>query len=399
MAWTIPISRMAGAVQPSATLAAGAKARQLKAEGIDVFDFSLGEPDFLTPEHICRAAFQAMKDGHTHYTPAAGIPELRSAIAKNYRKSFALDVTAEQVIVSNGAKHSLHNALAAVCGPGDEVIIPSPYWVSYSDLVQMTGASFVLVPTTAATGFKMRPEQLRRAVTPHSRLVMLNSPANPTGTVYTRQELEALADVILASNLAVLSDEIYEKLVYGDARATCFATLRPGLAERTITISGVSKSYAMTGWRMGWAVGPVHVVKAMTNIQSQETSNPSSISQYAALAALDGDQQCVEVMRREFEARRDLVCRRLADLPGIRCATPGGAFYVFPDVSGHFGRTLGGRKVVDSVSFCQAALETAHVNLVPGAAFGAEGYARLSFATSREQINGGLDRLNSFLRA
>jgi aspartate aminotransferase len=228
---------------------------------------------------------------------------------------------------------------------------------------------------------------------------MLNSPANPTGTVYTRQELEALADVILDSNLAVLSDEIYEKLVYGDARATCFASLRPGLPERTITISGVSKSYAMTGWRMGWAVGPLNVVKAMTNIQSQETSNPSSISQYAALAALDGDQQCVEVMRREFEARRDLVCRRLADLPGIRCATPGGAFYVFPDVSAHFGRTLGGRKIVDSVSFCQAALETAHVNLVPGAAFGAEGYARLSFATSREQINGGLDRLNSFLRA
>jgi aspartate aminotransferase len=390
---------MAAAVQPSATLAAGAKARQLKAEGIEVFDFSLGEPDFLTPEHICRAAFQAMKDGHTHYTPAAGIPELRSAIAKNYRKSFALDVTADQVIVSNGAKHSLHNALAAVCGPGNEVIIPSPYWVSYSDLVQMTGASFVLVPTTAVNGFKMTPDQLRRAVTPHSRLVMLNSPANPTGTVYSRPELEALADVILATNLAVLSDEIYEKLVYGDARATCFATLRPGLPERTITISGVSKSYAMTGWRMGWAVGPVQVVKAMTNIQSQETSNPSSISQYAALAALEGDQKCVEEMRCEFEVRRDLVCRRLADLPGIRCATPGGAFYVFPDVSAHFGRTLGGRKIVDSVSFCQAALETAHVNLVPGAAFGAEGYARLSFATSREQINGGLDRLNSFLRA
>jgi aspartate aminotransferase len=399
MAWTIPISRMASAVQPSATLAAGAKARQLKAEGIQVFDFSLGEPDFLTPDHICRAAYQAMKDGHTHYTPAAGIPELRGAIAKVYRKSVGLEFTPDQVIVSNGAKHSLHNALAAVCGPGDEVIIPSPYWVSYSDLVQMTGASFVLVPSTAATGFKMRPEQLRRAITPRSRLLMLNSPSNPTGTVYTRQELEALADVVLDANLAVLSDEIYEKLVFGDTRATCFATLRPGLPERTITISGVSKSYAMTGWRMGWAVGPLPVVKAMANIQSQETSNPSSVSQYAALAALEGDQQCVETMRREFEARRDLVCRRLAELPNVPCTRPDGAFYVFPDVSAHFGRTLGGRKVVDSASFCQAALETAHVNLVPGSAFGAEGFARLSFATSREQINGGLDRLNAFLRA
>jgi aspartate aminotransferase len=399
MAWTIPISRMASTVQPSATLAAGAKARQLKAEGIQVFDFSLGEPDFLTPEHICRAAYQAMKDGHTHYTPAAGIPELRGAIAKVYRKSVGLEFTPEQVIVSNGAKHSLHNTLAAVCGPGDEVIIPSPYWVSYSDLVQMTGASYVLVPTTAAVGFKMRPEQLRRAITPRSRLLMLNSPSNPTGTVYTRQELEALADVVLDSNLGVLSDEIYEKLVFGDARAACFATLRPGLPERTITISGVSKSYAMTGWRMGWAVGPIHVVKAMANIQSQETSNPSSVSQYAALAALEGDQQCVEMMRREFEARRDLVCRRLAELPNVPCTRPDGAFYVFPDVSAHFGRTLRRRKVVDSASFCQAALETAHVNLVPGSAFGAEGFARLSFATSREQINGGLDRLNAFLRA
>jgi aspartate aminotransferase len=393
----IPISKMASQVQPSATLAAGAKARQLKADGVQVFDFSLGEPDFLTPDHICKAAYQAMKDGHTHYTPAAGIPELRSAIAKSYRK-VGLEVTAEQVIVSNGAKHSLHNALAATMGPGDEVIIPAPYWVSYSDLVQMTGASFVLVQTTPDSGFKMSPEQLRRAITPRSRLLMLNSPGNPIGTVYTRQELEKLADVVLDSRLAVLSDEIYEKLVFGDARATCFATLRPGLAERTLTISGVSKSYAMTGWRMGWCVGPVPVIKAMTNVQSQETSNPSSISQYAALAALEGDQQCVELMRREFEARRDLVCQRILEIPKIRCVKPDGAFYAFLEVCGHFGRTLGGRRVTDSATFCQAALEVGHVNLVPGSAFGAEGYARMSFATSRVQINGGLDHLAQFLR-
>jgi aspartate aminotransferase len=394
----VPISKMAAAVQPSATLAAGAKARQMRAEGIEVFDFSLGEPDFPTPEHICQAAFQAMRDGHTHYTPAAGIPELRAAVARLYQRTYGLRVTAEQVVVSNGAKHALHNVLAATVGPGDEVVIPTPYWVSYSDLVQMTGASYVLVPTTQEGDFKITPAQLRGAITPRTRLIMLNSPSNPTGTVYTWRELEALADVILESDVAVLSDEIYERLVFGDARATCFATLRPGLAERTMTISGVSKSYAMTGWRMGWAVGPLHVVKAMANVQSQETSNPSSISQYAALAALEGDQDCVERMRREFEARRDLVCQRLSAMPKVQCTVPGGAFYAFFDVAGHFGRTLAGKRVTTSASFCQVALESAHVNLVPGSAFGAEGYVRLSFAASRDHLNGGLDRLEQLLR-
>jgi aspartate aminotransferase len=394
----IPISKMASSIQPSATLAAGAKARQLKAEGIHVYDFSLGEPDYPTPEHICRAAVKAMQDGHTHYTPASGIVEVRQAIARQYQKTYGLTCTADQVIVSNGAKHSIHNALAALCGPGDEVIIPTPYWVSYSDLVQMTGASSVLVRTTQESGFKMSSAQLRAALTPRSRLVMLNSPCNPTGTVYTRQELEALADVLLPTNVAVLSDEIYERLVFGDNRATCFATLRPGLPERTVTISGVSKSYAMTGWRMGWAVGPAHVIKAMGNLQSQETGNPSSLSQYATLAALEGDQECVEKMRREFEARRELVCRRLTAMPGVICPTPGGAFYAFFSIAAHFGRSLAGKKVTDSASFCQVALEAAHVNLVPGSAFGAEGYVRLSFAASREQLNGGLDRLEQLLK-
>jgi aspartate aminotransferase len=393
----IPISKMAALVQPSATLAAGAKARQLQAQGIHVFDFSLGEPDFPTPEHICEAATRAMKAGHTHYTAAAGMAELRSAIAKRYQKLHGLECAPDQVIVSNGAKHSIHNALAATCGPGDEVIIPAPYWVSYSDLVQMTGAKFVLVPTTADSGFKMTLAQLRASLTPRSRLLMINSPANPTGTVYTRRELEALADVVLESEVAVLSDEIYERLVFGDARATCFATLRPRLAERTITISGVSKTYAMTGWRMGWAVGPLPVIKAMGNVQSQETSSPSSISQHAALAALQGDQECVEKMRAEFEARRDLVCRRLRELPRIRCSRPDGAFYAFFDVSDWFGRTLAARKIAGSVDFCEVALEAGHVNLVPGVAFGAEGYVRLSFAASREQLSGGLERLAQLL--
>jgi aspartate aminotransferase len=393
----IPLSRMAAAVQPSATLAAGAKARQLKAAGVRVFDFSLGEPDFPTPEHICQAAVKAMRDGHTHYTPAAGIPELRTAISRRYEKFYGIGYSPDQVIVSSGAKHSLHNALAATCGPGDEVIIPTPYWVSYSDLVQMTGASYVLVPTTRPGGFKMTPAQLRVALTPRSRLVMLNSPCNPTGTVYTRAELEALADVALEAGITVLSDEIYEQLIFGDLRPSCFATLRPGLRDRTITISGASKTYAMTGWRMGWALGPKHVIQAMGNVQSQQTSNPCSISQYAALAALEGDQECVVKMRREFQARRDLVCKRLAALPGVVCPVPGGAFYAFFDVSAHFGKTLAGTKVTDSASFCRVALESAHVNLVPGSAFGAEGYVRLSFAASREHINEGLDQLEKLL--
>ena len=394
----MPISRMAAAVQPSATLAAGAKARQLKAEGVHVFDFSLGEPDFPTPDHICQAAVKAMQAGHTRYTPANGIAELRAAVARLYQKTYGLRHTPEQVLISSGAKHSIHNALASTVGPGHEVIIPTPYWVSYSDLVEMTGAKYVLVPTTHESGFKMTPQQLRAALTPRSKVLMLNSPSNPTGTVYTRQELQALADVVLDSPLAVLSDEIYERLVYGDARATCFAALRPELAERTLTVSGASKTYAMTGWRVGWTLGPAPVIKAMGNVQSQQTGCPCSVSQYAAQAALEGDQECVEKMRREFEARRDLVCRRLSALPGVKCPTPGGAFYAFFNVASHFGRTLGGKKVTDSLTFCQAALESAHVNLVPGSAFAAEGFVRLSFAASREQLTGGLDQLEKFLR-
>ncbi len=393
----VSLSRMASAVQPSATLAAAALARQLRGQGKTIFDFALGEPDFPTPEHICAAAVKAMKEGHTKYTPANGIPELRAAVARSYQKTYSITYAPEQVVISSGAKHSLHSALAALTGPGDEVIIPTPYWVSYSDLVQMTGATPVLVATTLASGFKLNPAQLRAAVTPRSKLVMLNSPSNPTGAVYTRAELEALADAVLDTGLTVLSDEIYERLLFGDAQATCFATLRPGLAERTLTISGASKTYSMTGWRMGWTCGPAHVIKAMGDIQSQETGNPCSISQYAAIAALEGDQGCVETMRREFEARRDLVCKRLSAIKGIRCPVPGGAFYAFFDVSAHFGRTLGGVTINDSATFCRAALMQAQVNLVQGSAFGAEGYARLSYATSRAILDSGLEALEKWL--
>lgn len=393
----IRISTLAASVKPSATIAAGTKARQLKAAGIKVFDFSLGEPDFHTPKHICDAAEKAAIAGNTHYTPTSGTAEVKTAICAWYKRFHGLDCAPENVIVSNGAKHSIHNALAATVGSGDEVIIPTPYWVSYSDLVSMTGATPVLVTTTPESGFKMSPAQLRAAVSPRTRMLMLNSPCNPTGTVYSRTELEALVDAMDGTDAAILSDEIYEQLIYGTAKPTCVATLRPWLKDRTITISGASKSYAMTGWRMGWAIAPAPVVKAMDTIQSQETSCPSSVSQAALIAALDGPQDCVAEMRAEFAARREITFNLLKQIPGVKSGNPEGAFYAFFDVSSYFGKIFGDKKVTDSLSFCAALLEQAHVNLVPGSAFGCEGFVRLSFATNRETITGGLTRLKDWL--
>src|SRR5687767_4988611 len=392
----IRTSALAASVKPSATIAAGTKARQLKAAGIKVFDFSLGEPDFNTPKHICDAAAQAALAGQTHYTPTAGTAEVKAAICKWYKSFHGFDCAPENVIVSNGAKHSLHNALAATVGPGDEVVIPAPYWVSYSDLVSMTGATPVLVHTTAASGFKMSPAQLTAVLTPRTRVLMLNSPSNPTGSVYSRAEIEAVVDA-LPEAVAILSDEIYEQLTYGSATPTCVATLRPGLRERTITVSGASKSYAMTGWRMGWCVAPAAVVKAMDTIQSQETSCPSSVSQAALIAALDGPQECVAEMRKEFAARRELTLKLLNGIPGLVVPNPEGAFYAFFDVSSFFGKTFGGKPVTDSLSFCGVLLEQAHVNLVPGSAFGAEGFARMSCATGRPTIEAGLAKLRDWL--
>ena len=389
----IRISTLAASVKPSATLAAGAKARQLKAAGVKVLDFSLGEPDFNTPKHICEAAEKAALAGHTHYTPTSGTAEVKAAICKWYKTFHGLDCAPENVIVSNGAKHSIHTALAATVGPGDEVVIPTPYWVSYSDLVSMTGATPVLVPTGIESGFKMTPAQLRDAVSPRTRILMLNSPCNPPGTVYTRGELEALVDGMSDTDAAILSDEIYEQLIYCNARPTCVATLRPWLKDRTITISGASKSYAMTGWRMGWTVAPPTVVKAMDTVQSQETSCPSSVSQAALIAALTGPQECVAEMRAEFAARRELTCDLLREIPGVKLPVPDGAFYAFFDVSAYFGKSFGGTAVADSLSFCNALLEQAHVNLVPGVAFGAEGFVRMSFATSRDAIEAGIGKL------
>jgi aspartate aminotransferase len=397
----VRLSPAVSALKPSATLAAAAKAKELKSKGITVYDFTLGEPDFNTPANIRQAAIAAMDAGHTHYTASGGILELKKAICAAYKRDYQIEFTPPQVLISNGAKHSIHNVLAALCGPGDEVIIPAPYWVSYSALVELAGATPVIVDTTEASGFCMSAEQFRSAITPRTRLMMLNNPSNPTGATYPIDKLEALARVAVEHNILVLSDEIYEKLLYPGAEFRSFATFGPEVAARTIIVSGVSKAYAMTGWRIGWTIGPVDVIKAMDNLQSQETSNPCSISQYAAVEALSGPQDSVESMRVEFEKRRDYVMQRLRPWRqrfGVTFAEPGGAFYAFFNVSSCFGRSLAGGHVVQSATeFCSALLEHAHVALVTGDAFGASGYVRLSFATDLETIKVGLDRIESFL--
>ena len=400
----MPSYRLSPAVQtlkPSATLAAAAKAKELKAKGIQVLDFTVGEPDFTTPQHICDAAVAAMQAGHTHYTASGGILELKQAVCAAYERDYGLKYTPSQVLISNGAKHSIHNVLAALCGPGDEVIIPTPYWVSYSALVELTGATPVLIETSEESGFCLSPEQLQAAITPKTRLLMLNNPSNPTGSVYPLEKLEALAKACVAADILVLSDEIYEKLLYEGGEFRSFASFGPEVLARTITVSGVSKAYAMTGWRIGWTIGPVEVIKAMDNLQSQETSNPCSISQYAAVAALNGDQGCVEEMRQAFAARRAYVVERLNGFRekfGVTFAEPTGAFYGFFNVAKSFGRPLKGGRVVDNATdFCTALLEVVHVALVTGDAFGAPGYVRLSFACGLDQLKAGLDAIESFL--
>ena len=392
----LKLARRMAALEPSATLAMAARAGAMKAAGLDVIDLSVGEPDFPTPEHICRAAEEAIRAGFTKYTPAAGIPALRKAVADDYTRRSGLAVTAAQVVVANGAKHALHNVFTALLDEGDEVVVPTPYWVSYAELVKLAGARPVLVETKIEDDFKLRPEALRAALTPRTRMLLVCSPSNPTGVVYDPEELAALADVALEAELAVVADEIYDQLVFDGRRSPSFPTLRPGLEERTVVVAGVSKTYSMTGWRIGWTIAPEPLSKAIGNLQSQETSNPSSVSQHAAVAALTGPQACVAAMRDAFERRRDLVAGRLRALPGVRLPDIGGAFYAFFDIRRALesGRAAG---ITTSLAWCEALLERQQVALVAGSAFGAEGHVRMSFAAGEETLARGLDRIAAFL--
>lgn len=393
----IALSKIVQGMEPSATLAMSAKAKELKAKGETVVDLSVGEPDFNTPKHICDAAVAAMNAGHTRYTVASGIPALKEAICADYFARFGLEYKPSQVVVSNGAKHSLHNAFFCTLNPGDEAILPAPYWVSYAELIKLSGAVPVVVSTREEDDFKLTPEALRAAITPKTRMLLLCSPSNPTGSCYTRAELEALADIAIERDLFVVSDEIYERLIYDGSPFASFPTLREGLADRSIVVNGVSKTYAMTGWRVGWTLAPENVSKKMASLQSQETSNPCSVSQYAALAAVSGDQSCVETMRAEFEKRRDYVAGRIAGIPGMTCGKMGGAFYAFFNVQKFLGREYNGVRVETSRDWCMALLEQKKVATVMGSAFGAEGYARASFAASMENLKEAFDRIAEFV--
>lgn len=393
------ISDLIQQLEPSATMAMAAKAKEVKAAGKTVYDFSLGEPDFVTPAHICEAAIAAMREGHTHYTVASGIPELKEAIARHYQATHGVEYAPQQVVVSNGAKHSLHNVFTVLLNQGDEVIIPAPYWVSYAELVKLTGAIPVIVPTQEANEFRLTPDELRGALTDKTRMLLLCSPSNPTGTMYSPEDLGQLADIVIESDLLVVADEIYERLLYGDSRFASFPTVRPGLEDRTVVVNGVSKTYAMTGWRIGWTLSPANVAKAMGSLQSQETSNPCSVSQWAALAALNGPQECVAEMLAEFTKRRDFVTQRIAGIAGLSCPNMTGAFYAFMNIQDCLGKNHGGTQVDDSTTWCLTLLEQQNVATVMGSAFGAEGYARVSFATSLEILEAGFDRIEAFIKS
>jgi aspartate aminotransferase len=392
------LARRLAAIKPSPTLALNARAKALAAAGEDVVGFAAGEPDFDTPEHIKRAAVKALEDGHTKYTATAGTPELRAAICDKLKADNGLSYAPEQVVVSNGAKQCLYNCFQALLGEGDEVIIFTPAWVSYPDMVALAGGTPVLVPTREEEGWVPNPEQFERAITERTRAVVLNSPSNPTGAVLSAEALAALAAVVERHpGVVVVTDDIYEKLLYTGRPFVEVLNVAPQLADRTVVVNGMSKAFAMTGWRLGYAAGPKPLLSAMQMIQDQSTSNASSIGQQAALAALRGPQDSVAAMVREFHARRDLFVAGLQALPGVRIRPPDGAFYVFPSFHGLFGKRYQGRPLEGSVQLSQVLLDDFRLAAVPGEPFGGEGHLRLSFAASRQTIEKGLARLRDFV--
>jgi aspartate aminotransferase len=396
---TIGIAQRAKAIKPSPTLAMAAKAKAMKAQGIDVVDFGVGEPDFDTPDNVKQAGIKAIQSGFTKYTPAGGTDELKDAVVDKLKKDNGLAYERSQILISCGAKHSLYNIAEALFDPGDEVIIPSPYWVSYPDQVILNDATPVIVETTEQEGFRISAAKLEKAITKKTKAIVLNSPSNPTGLAYDRKTLEEIAAVAVKHRIYVISDEIYEKLVYDGFTHISIASLSPEIKELTIVVNGVSKSHAMTGWRIGFAAGPKDVITAMANIQSQSTSNPASISQKAALEALRGPQDFLPVMNAEFNKRRKYMVERLNKMKGVSCMLPVGAFYAFPNVSKLYGRSVGGKTIKNSSDLAAYLLETAKVALVSGDSFGADSYIRLSYATSMEIIKKGMDRIEEAVNA
>jgi aspartate aminotransferase len=380
-------------IKPSVTLAIAAKAGKLRSEGVDIVNFSAGEPDFDTPEHIKAAAVEALRKGMTKYTDVKGIEPLREAIAQKYQKEYGLTYRKEDIIVSCGAKHSIYNLLQAVVNPGDEVLIPAPYWVSYSDMALLAGGVPKLIATNEASHFRIKPEQLRAALTPRTRVFLLNSPCNPTGASYNRDELLAIGSILEKHGCLIFADDIYEKIVYDGFQVHNIISLCPALRDRTLIINGVSKTYAMTGWRIGYALGPSDVIAAAGKIQSQSTSNPTSIAQAAALEAIRGPQDAVAMMVHEFHKRRDVIVEKLNAIAGIHCLKPEGAFYVFPNIAGLLGKTGNGKKLGSPCDVADYLLEEAKVAGVPGEDFGSQEHIRFSYATSLPDIEKGCARI------
>jgi aspartate aminotransferase len=382
-------------VKPSETLAITAKANALRAEGRDVIGFGAGEPDFDTPDHIKQAAIKAIEAGFTKYTPVGGTDELKDAIIQKLAVDNHLEYKRSQIVVSCGAKHTLYNLAQVLIEEGDEVIVPAPYWVSYPDIVVLAGGTPVIVNTSEKEGFKMQPRQLKAAITTRTKALVLNGPSNPTGAGYSPDDLKALAVVLADTDIFIISDDIYEKILYTNYPFANMAMVDERLKDRTIVVNGVSKAYAMTGWRIGYAAGPQEIIGAMVKIQGQSTSNPTSIAQKASVAALNGDQSVVEMMVREFKKRRDYIVEALNDIQGISCLMPEGAFYVFPNVSSIYGSSFAGRKIATSTDFIEYLLDEANVATVPGAAFGNDQHIRLSYATSMKNIEEGVKRMKN----
>jgi aspartate aminotransferase len=385
-------------IKPSATLALNAKALSMRAAGIDVVSFGVGEPDFDTPKHIRDEAIRAIEEGFTRYTAVGGIPELKQAIVEKFRRDHDLTYEPDEVMVSCGGKHVLYNLAQAFLDPGDEVIIPAPYWVSYPPIVMLAGASPVFVRTQEADDFKLSPESLEKAITPRTKMLILNSPSNPTGSVYTEPELRALTEVILKHDIWVISDEIYEKLIFDDISFWSIAQVSDEMKSKTFVVNGLSKTYAMTGWRIGFVAGAREIIGGMVKIQGQSTSNPNSIAQRAAVAALEGPQDSVLAMIEAFDHRRKHLVKRLNAITGVRCNLPGGAFYAFPNFSHYFKDEGDGKTIKDSTGLCEYLLSKARVALVPGTAFGDDDFVRFSYATDLDRIDEGLNRIEDALR-